>query len=103
MAEFQTTPLPSENTQEALKKEEKKESKTVRFFVSLVWFILSIAVDVVAITTEALVVGAAIEFVFFIITFCVPYLRKKGSLTRWVGYLALLQGLWLVYLMTQAG
>ena len=79
----------------------KKENKLIRFFVSLIWLVLSIGVDIFAIFSKALLVGAIAEFAFFIITFCIPYLRKKGSYTRWFGWLALLQGCWLIYLMTQ--
>jgi len=77
---------------------EKQESKLARVIVTILWLVLSVGVDIVAITTQGYLVGAIIEFVFFIVTFCVPFLRKKGSYTRWFGWLAFLQGTWLIYL-----
>ena len=81
----------------------KKENKVIRFFVSLIWFALSVGVDLYAVFSEGYLLGAIAEFVFFIITFLVPYLRKKGSYTRWFGWLALIQGAWLIYLMISHG
>ena len=53
-----------------------------RFFVSLLWLIVVLVIDILA-------------FVLYppIITFCIPYLRKKGTLTRWWGWLAFLSAL----------
>lgn len=80
-------------------RQEKQENKIVRFFISLIWLAISIGVDVFAVMNESYLVGAIAEFVFFGITFMVPYLRKKDSYTRWFGWLALLQGAWLLYCM----
>lgn len=85
------------------REELKKESKVVRFFVTLIWLAISIGVDLYAIFSEGYLIGAIAEFVFFGITFLVPYLRKKDSFTRWIGWLALLQGAWLIYMMISAG
>lgn len=81
--------------------EEKKENWFIRFIVTLIWLVKSIGVDVLAIFHHSYVVGAVTEIVFAIITFSVPYLRKKGTYTRWFGWLAILQAGWLIYLMTQ--
>lgn len=81
----------------------KKENAFVRFLVSLVWLAISIGVDIFAIKSESYLVGSIAEFVFAAITFTVPYLRKKGTYTRWWGWLALAQGIWLAYLMISAG
>lgn len=34
-----------------------------------------------------------------VITFLVPYLRKKGSTTRWCGVICLFDALWWIYLL----
>lgn len=81
----------------------KKENIFVRFIVSLVWLAISIGVDIFAIMHESYLVGAIAEFIFAAITFSVPYLRKKGSYTRWWGWLAIAQGIWLIYLMISNG
>lgn len=77
----------------------KKENKVVRFFVTLLWLVISVGVDLFAIFAKALPVGIGIELAFFIITFCVPYLRKKGSATRWFGWLGLLSAIGLAGMM----
>ena len=76
--------------------EEKKENKLVRVIITLLWLIISVGVDIVAVIMEEPIVGAIIEAVFGIVTFCVPYLRKKGSYTRWFGFLALLSAVSLI-------
>lgn len=65
----------------------------VRFFVSLIWLIVVIAVDVLAFVWYPPIVGAGLEMVIALITLIVPYLRKKGTLTRWWGWLAFLSAL----------
>ena len=40
--------------------------------------------------------GAALELAICFITFYVPYLSKKGSYTRWWGWLALLSAIGLL-------
>ena len=78
--------------------EQKKENGVVRFFVTLLWLILAIGTDVVFFMTEGYLIGAIASFALFLITFLVPYLRKQGTLTRWIGFLALLDAGWLLYL-----
>lgn len=55
----------------------KKENPFVRFLVSLVWLVISIAVDVIAVVSTQYVIGIVAELIFFIITFSIPYLRRK--------------------------
>lgn len=81
-----------------MENKDNKESWLIRFIVTLVWLIVSIGIDVYAVMSKGYIIGAVAEFVFFIVTFCVPYLRKKGTYTRWFGWLALLQAAWLLYL-----
>ena len=83
--------------------EAKKENWFIRFIVTIVWLVLSVGVDVYALLKESYLIGAGTEFAFFLITFMVPYLRKKGTYTRWFGWLALMQGAWLIYLMVSNG
>jgi hypothetical protein len=78
-----------------------KENWFIRFIVTILWLVLSIGIDVFAVISKGYLIGAIAEIIFFIVTFCVPYLRKKGSYTRWFGILALGQAAWLIYLMTQ--
>lgn len=75
----------------------KKENMVVRFIVSLIWLVIAIGVDIYAILSLSFAVGAIVEGAFFLITFLVPYLRKKGSYTRWLGWLALLSTIWFAY------
>ncbi|MBR5653790.1 MAG: hypothetical protein IKX22_06880 [Prevotella sp.] len=70
----------------------------IRFIISLIWLIISIGIDAFAITTRSYLVGAGAEFAFFLITFIIPYLRRKGSYTRYWGWLALFQGFFLLFL-----
>ncbi len=81
-----------------MENKDNKENWLIRFIVTLVWLIISIGIDVYAVMSKGYIIGAVAEFVFFIVTFCVPYLRKKGTYTRWFGWLALLQAAWLLYL-----
>ena len=78
-----------------------KENWFIRFVVTIIWLVLSIGIDVFAVFSKGYLIGAIAEIIFCIVTFCVPYLRKKGSYTRWFGILALGQAAWLIYLMTQ--
>lgn len=100
---------------------EKKEEKTtfggfmLRFFITLIWVIITLGVS--ALAFYAMAAGAAggllgIEnasvlcyaaiglcLLFTLITFLVPYLRKKGSTTRWCGIILLADACWWIYLM----
>jgi len=84
-----------------MQKDAPKENWFIRFIVTILWLALSIAIDVFAIMSKGYIIGAIAEIIFFIVTFCAPYLRKKGSYTRWFGILALGQAAWLIYLMSQ--
>lgn len=81
-----------------MEEKEKKENRLVRFIVTIIWLAISLGVDFFAIKSEGYIAGAIAEIIFFIVTFSVPYLRKKGTYTRWWGWLALLQAGWLFYL-----
>ncbi len=65
----------------------------VRFFVSLLWLIIVIGVDIFAFVMAQPIIGAGAELIIALITFIIPYLRKKGSLTRWWGWLAFLSAI----------
>ncbi len=65
-------------------------SNILRFFISLIWLVVILAVDIMSFVVFNPMIGAGLEFCIFIITLCIPYLRKKGTLTRWWGWLALL-------------
>lgn len=95
---------------------DKEEKTTVggfilRFVVSLIWLVVAFGISALGfaatISSEFLhgdgrigLVAFAIgtSLLLFIITFLVPYLRKKGTMTRWLGVLALGDALWWVYL-----
>ena len=89
----------SNNTENPQQPEVKKESKVVRFFVTLIWLAIAVGIDIFAMVKEGYMPGAIAEGVFALITFLVPYLRKKDSYTRWFGWLALLSAAWFIYLM----
>ena len=86
-----------------LVEETQKENKVTRFFVTLVWLVIAVGVDFIAIFTEGYAIGMVVELAFFIITFSVPYLRKKGTYTRYWGWLALASAIWFGYLLFSAG
>lgn len=100
----------------------KKEEKTtfggviLRFLISTIWFVVTLAASIVAFL--GMVSGAFIaEFLgnangyivcllaiglclfIFLMTFLIPYLRKKGTLTRWCGIVALGDALWWIFIM----
>lgn len=95
---------------------DKEEKTTVggfilRFVVSLIWFVVAAAIFVIGLfamaSSEFLPGNKRPAFAAFaigtslllcIITFLVPYLRKKGTMTRRLGVLALGDALWWVYL-----
>lgn len=98
------------------KKEEKQTAgaKVKRFFISLLWLIVAAGVSVGGAicmfkdqTEEvfgmeksnfgilAIVASGAVAA----ITFLVPYLRKKGSYTRYLGILALGDAIWWIYIL----
>ncbi len=106
--------------EDRLQGEEKEEKTTfgggvLRFVVSTIWFIITLAASIIALYAMAagdfadflgdkrgkllcfLAIGLC--FLVFLITFIIPYLRKKGSLTRWCGIVALGDALWWIYIM----
>lgn len=107
-------------TENHLQGEERNEKTTfggavLRFFVSTIWFIVALTASLAAVVAMAvgdvmtllgssegkIVCAFAIGlcFVFFLLTFIIPYLRKKGTLTRWCGIVALGDALWWTYIM----
>lgn len=99
--------------------EEKNEKTTIggailRFFVSIIWFVVAfIATFGGAIAmvggdfkrffgedgSELYIIGIGVCLVVFIITMLIPFLRKKGSFTRWCGIVCLGDALWWIYLL----
>lgn len=66
----------------------------MRVLITIIWFLVVVGVDIFAFfILEDALVGAIIEFALALITLCVPYLRAKGSYTRWWGWLAFLSGI----------
>lgn len=105
---------------EKLEGTEKEEKTTfgaavLRFFVSLIWVIITLVVSILALYAMAAgatgemfgienaevlcYVAIALCVIFFLVTFLVPYLRKKGTMTRWCGIVLLLDACWWIYLM----
>lgn len=110
--------------EEKLQGEEKKKKTTVggfllRFIVSIIWFIVAAVATIggaLAMTGGEMasflgdesgpalyVIGIGLCLAVFIITFLVPYLRKKGSFTRWCGIVCLGDALWWIYLLISNG
>jgi len=110
--------------EDKLQGEEKKEKTTVggfllRFIVSIIWFIAAAVATIggaLAMTGGEMasflgdesgpalyVIGIGLCLAIFIITFLVPYLRKKGSFTRWCGIVCLGDALWWIYLLISTG
>lgn len=67
-----------------------------RFLFTLEWLFVVIGVDIASFVVFNPMIGAIIEFAIFLITMLVPYLRKKGSYTRYWGWLALLSSIGLI-------
>lgn len=90
-------------------------SAILRFFITAIWVFITLIATCVAGT--GMTVGAMANFLgdeggkalcflaivlcfaIFLITFLVPYLRKKGTLTRWCGIIALGDAVWWIYLL----
>lgn len=64
-----------------------------RFIFSLVWLFVVIGVDILSFVVFTPIIGAGIEFALFLITMIMPFLNKKGSFTRYWGWLALLSAI----------
>jgi hypothetical protein len=97
-------------------KEEKTSfgSATLRFVISLIWFVITFVATLIAFICMFAgsmmetftgdgnsfgILAIALCFIIFIVTFIVPYLRKKGSFTRWCGIVALGDAIWWIYIM----
>ena len=111
----------TENRLQGQEKEEKTSfaGGCLRFFVSTIWFIITFLASMVAFLGMWLgsvadflgdgrgkvvcVLAIGLCFVIFLLTFIIPYLRKKGSLTRWCGIVALGDALWWIYIMISNG
>ena len=105
--------------QEKMQGKESDEKTTfkggvLRFFVSLIWFLITLAVSIGAFfamagqvlsdmmggeSNKLGILAIAASLAVAVITFCVPYLRKKGTLTRWCGIVCLGDAAWWIYLM----
>lgn len=95
---------------------DKEEKTTVggfilRFVVSLICFFVALGISMLrlfAMMSSDFIPGSkrpafaafaiGISLLLFIITFLVLYLRKKGTMTRFLGIMALGDTLWWVYL-----
>lgn len=76
-----------------------------RFIISAIWFIVTFVASVLALYgmwagdilmmlgadagPQICICAIGLCFLIFLITFIIPYLRKKGSMTRWCGIVAL--------------
>lgn len=98
-----------------------KEEKTtflgglLRFIVSTIWFVVAFVATIIAFLITCFgefrdkflgdedgkmvfAGGIAVLILFFLITMLIPYLRKKGSMTRLLGIGALGDAIWWIYL-----
>ena len=105
-------------TEEKLHGEKKEEKQTfggalLRFIVSIVWFVVAVGASLLGamamvgdffsnlmgegrgLAVLALLLSGGVA----LITFIVPYLRKKGSMTRWFGIVCLGDFIWWCYLL----
>lgn len=108
-----------ENAQKAEGIDKAPENKTLRFFISLLWGVVTVLVSIFAfyamfahlfldgakelfgieVTSGFGIFAVVICLVFAGITFLVPFLRKKGTFTRNCGMMLLGDGLWWLYLI----
>lgn len=110
--------------EDKLQGNEKKEKTTIggaflRFIISIIWFIIAAIATIggaLAMTggefasffgneegASLCILGIGLCLAVFIITILVPYLRKKGSFTRWCGIVCLGDALWWIYLLISNG
>lgn len=103
-----------------LQGEEPKKKTSIggailRFFISTIWVLITLIVSIGA--AVAMVAGQTAGFmgsekglgiciaaiavclIFALITFLIPYLRKKGTMTRWCGIVLLGDAIWWIYLI----
>lgn len=85
----------------------------LRFVVSFVWVLVAViasTVGLIAVCFHGVAeflgehtilgyIGIGLPLVIFIITFIVPYLRKKGTTTRWCGITCLGDAIWWAYII----
>lgn len=106
--------------EDKLQGKEKEEKTTfggclLRSVVSTIWFIVAFVASLFGVLAMmggetmsflggengmaicALGIGACL--LVFIITMLVPYLRKKGTFTRWCGIVCLGDALWWIYIL----
>ncbi len=106
--------------EDKLEGEEKQEKTSfggalLRFVVSTIWVFVTLVASMAAFMGMYfgtigkflgdergkvlcyLAVGLCL--VIFLLTFFIPYLRKKGSLTRWCGIICLGDALWWIYIL----
>ncbi|MBQ8051784.1 MAG: hypothetical protein IJ197_09475 [Bacteroidaceae bacterium] len=88
-----------------------------RFIVSFIWFLIAFIFSFLGLLAVCVgdmkevlrdedgipiyLLGIGLPLLVAIITFLVPYLRKKGSLTLWCGLTCLFDALWWIYLLMQ--
>ena len=110
--------------EDKLQGKEKKEKTTVggflpRLIVSIIWFVVAVVATIggaLAMTGGEFasilgnengpvlyIIGIGLCLAVFIITFLIPYLRKKGSFTRWCGIVCLGDAIWWIYLLISNG
>jgi hypothetical protein len=107
------------------KSPKKKDNMFVRFIVSLFWFFILFIINIVVLGlgtmgflhdfSEALasgvfhdsrtleICGIVLSGLFALITFLVPYLRRKGSFTKWLGIISIFDVIWYAYLIITNG
>lgn len=105
--------------EDKLQGEERKEKTTfggaiLRFFVSIIWFVIAAAATFGGAAAMVggdfnrifggggsglYVIGIGVCLAVFILTMLIPFLRKKGSFTRWCGIVCLGDALWWIYLL----
>lgn len=89
-------------------------SKILRFFISVIWFAITFVISLSAFfamvgqgmsdmlggeSKQLGILAIAASLLIALITFCIPYLRKKGSFTRWCGIVCLGDAAWWIYLL----
>lgn len=99
----------------------KKDNMFVRFIITLLWFVIAVVINVVALGLGAVgifrdllaalqtgifqdsrvleISGIILSGIYALVTFIVPYLRRKGTFTRWFGIVAVGDVLWYIYLI----
>lgn len=114
-----------ENLENGGKTPKKHDNPVVRFIVTLIWFIILLIINFVTFglgfigtmrdTFEFLdsgifhdsrtleIVGIITSGVFALITFIIPYLRRKGSFTKWMGIISIGDVIWYAYLIISNG